>query len=113
MKLPLELSDCTVDLEEVAAVKYYTTNQGLSPVTREQFEAALVMNKRLLVTLRSGHILDLRQADAGVFASVFGKKCKEWVNEQILAWRKQFEDNKDVRDLSHNLDRDLDTLDND
>jgi len=52
--------------------------------------------KLLLVTLRSGHTLDLREGDAAVFNSVFGKKVKEWVNEQVLVWRKQFEDNKDL-----------------
>lgn len=109
MKLPLELSSCIVDMNEVAAVKYYVAKFGLSPATQGQFEAALVANKRLLVTLRSGCTLDLREGDAAVFASAYGKKVKEWVNEQVLAWLKQFEENKDAPDPGHGLD----TLDND
>lgn len=87
MKLPLELSTCTVDLEEVAVMKYSATDRRTAFVTKEQFKCLDLRHKRLLVTLRSGRVLDLREGDADVFASVYGKK----VQGEISIWRHRHE----------------------
>lgn len=99
MRLPLELSNCTVDMEEVASVKYCSTDRRTSLCTRAQFKATVLQNQRLIVALRSGHVLDLRGEDAAVFNSVFSKQVKgrlQLAQANVIAWRKQIEENKDT-----------------
>ena len=101
MRLPLELTCCIIDLDEVALMEYCKDDLTLEhhpliPIWRAQFDALDLLEKKILVELRSGCIRVFTGEDAAVFANVFGKQVKEWVNEQVLQWRKEFEENKDV-----------------
>ena len=97
MKLPLELSCCIVDLDEVAYIVYHLTLVPVSQiVTVDQFNARPLGERQLTVALRGGKTFTLFSEDAAVFVSVFRKQVKEWINEQILVWQKGFEENKDA-----------------
>ncbi len=97
MKLPLELSCCIVDLDEVAYVTYHLAAISVSQtITVEQFNAKPLGERQLSVILCGGKGFTLFGEDAAVFTSVFRKQVKEWVNEQVLQWRKEFEENKDT-----------------